>query len=61
MSIVASSLVHYGVVMGFGRHTGVVAAEFGQERLFKTARFQMLGYRMRAISYLAVTMSLLTI
>lgn len=46
LSIIASSFVHYGVVLGFGRHTTIVAAEFGDERLFKTAKFQMLGYRM---------------
>jgi hypothetical protein len=44
-SIIASSFVHYGVVLGFGRHTAVVAAEFGNERLFKGAMIQMLGYR----------------
>ncbi|USP73696.1 uncharacterized protein yc1106_00970 [Curvularia clavata] len=43
-SITASAFVHYGVVLGFGQHTVVVAAEFGEERLFKGAMIQMLGY-----------------
>jgi hypothetical protein len=45
LSIVASAFVHYGVHLGFGRHTAAVAAEYGVERLFLTAKFQMLGYR----------------
>lgn len=44
-SILASAFVHYGVTLGFGRHTEIVAAEYGLERLFRTAKFQMLGYR----------------
>ncbi|KAF1842234.1 uncharacterized protein K460DRAFT_358873 [Cucurbitaria berberidis CBS 394.84] len=44
LSIIASSFVHYGVALGFGRHTAAIAAEYGVERLFKTAKFQMLGY-----------------
>ncbi|OAL54846.1 hypothetical protein IQ07DRAFT_596303 [Pyrenochaeta sp. DS3sAY3a] len=43
-SILASAFVHYGVTLGFGRHTEIVAAEYGMERLFRTAKFQMLGY-----------------
>jgi len=57
MSIVASSFVHYGVVLGFGRHTQAVAAEYGQERLFQTARYQMLGYRMYPKSLKLYSMS----
>lgn len=45
LSIIASAFVHYGVTLGFGRHTAAVAAESGMERLFETAKFQMLGYR----------------
>ena len=37
--------MHYGVTLGFGRRTAAVAAEYGNERLFKTAKFQILGYR----------------
>jgi len=44
LSIIASSFVHYGVSLGFGRRTAAVAAEYGVERLFKTARYQILGY-----------------
>lgn len=45
LSIIASAFVHYGVSLGFGRRTVAVAAEYGVERLFKTARYQILGYR----------------
>jgi hypothetical protein len=45
LSVVASSFVHYGVHLGFGRHTAAVVAEYGEERLFITAKYQMLGYR----------------
>jgi hypothetical protein len=45
LSIIASCFVHYGVHLGFGRHTAIVVAESGMERLFQTAKFQMLGYR----------------
>jgi hypothetical protein len=45
LSIAASSFVHYGVSLGFGRRTAAVLAEYGEERLFETARYQMLGYR----------------
>jgi hypothetical protein len=45
LSIIASIFVHYGVYLGFGRHTATVSAEYGEERLFMTAKFQMLGYR----------------
>jgi hypothetical protein len=51
LSIIASAFVHYGVKLGFGRHTAAVAAESGMERLFETAKFQMLGYR----TYLALS------
>lgn len=44
-SILASAFVHYGVTLGFGRHTEIIAAEYGMKRLFRTAKFQMLGYR----------------
>ncbi|EMD60792.1 hypothetical protein COCSADRAFT_29108 [Bipolaris sorokiniana ND90Pr] len=43
-SIIASSFVPYGVVLGFGQHTAVVVAQFGNERLSKGAMIQMLGY-----------------
>jgi hypothetical protein len=45
-SIIASSFVHYGVKLGFGRHTAAVVAEFGNERLSRGAMVQMLRYRM---------------
>ncbi|KAF3011200.1 hypothetical protein E8E13_011607 [Curvularia kusanoi] len=44
LSICASSFVHYGVRLGLGRHTAAVVAEYGQEHLSVTAKYQMLGY-----------------
>lgn len=45
LSIIASGFVHYGVTLGFGLRTAAVAAKHGEERLFKTAKYQILGYR----------------
>jgi hypothetical protein len=45
LSIFASSFVSYSVHLGFGRHTAAVVAEYGEEQLFVTAKYQMLGYR----------------
>lgn len=45
MSICASSFGHYGVHLGFGKHTAAVLAEYGPEHLYKTAKYQMIGYR----------------
>ncbi|CAN9437529.1 unnamed protein product [Alternaria sp. RS040] len=43
-SVIASSFVHYGVQLGFGQHTAVVAGKHGTQRLFQGAKVQMLGY-----------------
>lgn len=51
LSIIAFAFVHYGIQLGFGRHTAAVAAESAMERLFETAKLQMLGYR----TYLALS------
>lgn len=61
MSIIASALVHYSVTLGFGRRTAAVAAEYGVERLYKTAKFQMLGYpfNIGAFSFPNISISIL--
>lgn len=45
LSILASCSVHYAAVLGLGRHTAAVLAEYGPERLALTAKMQILGYR----------------
>ncbi|QDS74399.1 hypothetical protein FKW77_005651 [Venturia effusa] len=44
LSITASAFVHYGVHLGFGRHTAAVIAEKGVAHMAKVAKFQILGY-----------------
>jgi hypothetical protein len=44
-SILAAALVTYSVTLGLGRHTAAVVAEFGQERLTLSTKWQILGYR----------------
>lgn len=31
--------------LGFGRHTAAVIAQYGEEHLFISAKYQMMGYR----------------
>ncbi|KAF1947987.1 hypothetical protein EJ02DRAFT_429732 [Clathrospora elynae] len=57
LSIIATIFVHYGVALGFGRHTTTVVAEFGTERLFEGAKIQMLGYR--ALSFPKISIAIL--
>ncbi|XP_014560529.1 hypothetical protein COCVIDRAFT_34486 [Bipolaris victoriae FI3] len=54
-SIVASSFVHYGVVLGFGQHTAVVVAQSGNDRLFKSAMIQILGYPVFSLPNISIT------
>ncbi|TID21517.1 hypothetical protein E2P81_ATG04794 [Venturia nashicola] len=44
LSIAASAFVHYGVHLGFGRHTAAVVAEKGMAHMAKVAKYQILGY-----------------
>lgn len=44
-SIVASTFVSYATYLGLGRHTEKVLEEYGEARLVKTAKMQILGYR----------------
>lgn len=51
LSITASAFVHYGVYLGFGRHTATVIAEKGMPHMAKVAKYQILGYRRCRIYY----------
>ncbi|EUC50284.1 hypothetical protein COCMIDRAFT_32378 [Bipolaris oryzae ATCC 44560] len=53
-SIIALSSVRYGAVLGFGQHTAVIVAQFGNQRLFKGALIRILGYPSFAVITIAL-------